>query len=713
MRLRPGQKEVAEYTGGLLAVPAVPGAGKTTVLSWLTARLVSEGLPRGAKILVVTVMNSAVANFTRKIGDWLEKRDLPRSSGFEVKTLHSLALQIIRQRPDAALLRDDFTIIDGVHRERLVADIVEGWIELNPKRWQKVLNIKDTHPLYQQTLAGWRNRTVEMGREMIRRLKGLGLSPAAAAQKANGDNFYAWTVEFYREYEKRVAQLGMIDFDDMLLRALSLLEDDPDLTQRLSQGWPYIFEDEAQDSNPIQQSLLLKLAEQSGNLVRVGDSNQAIMGTFTDSDPTLFREFCRRPEVALQPMLQSNRSSRDIIDLANGLVRWGCNEHPTPVCRQAFAPNYIEPVAVDDPFPNPDPAGYTLAVRSFKTQAEEVREVAVHAAGYVQRNPDKTVAILAPTNAQVADYREALAELEAPFYEICQFPAERRKTVDDLLALLNFLASPGDNSLLTAALARLLPALADEAAIRGYLETVPVERLLFAEPAWPESLREFAIWPEVQGRLGQLKSWLAAKHLPPHNLVLEIASDLGLQEQELALAQKIAVDIRRWLINEPNWRLAQVAEEAQRLVTSFLGAANAFYDRWGYSPQPGVVNLVTAHRAKGLEWDTVYIVSVTSGDYPGLLSDKIRSEFGWLPDDIINPVAVARAEMAGEDRVQAIASARQELLCERLRLLYVAITRAKVNLLLTWPETGRFGPLRPALALKELQRLMEVKSGAR
>ena len=78
MRFRPGQDEVAAYTGGMLAVPAVPGAGKTTVLSWLAARIISEGLPRGAKVLVVTVMNSAVANFTRKIGDWLEGRNLPR-----------------------------------------------------------------------------------------------------------------------------------------------------------------------------------------------------------------------------------------------------------------------------------------------------------------------------------------------------------------------------------------------------------------------------------------------------------------------------------------------------------------------------------------------------------------------------------------------------------------------------------------------------------
>jgi DNA helicase-2/ATP-dependent DNA helicase PcrA len=713
MQFRPGQSEVAEYKGGLLAVPAVPGAGKTTVLSWLAARIISEGLPRGSKVLVVTVMNSAVANFTRKIGDWLEKRNLPRGVGFEVRTLHSLALQIIRQRPDAALLRDDFAILDGGYRERLVEDVVDSWIVANQQRWLKVLKINESHPLYQQTLQGWRNRTVDMGKEMIRRLKALGISPGQGAERISGDNFYAWTVEFYREYQERLAQLGMVDFDDLLLRAWRMLEDDSELAQRLGDAWPYIFEDEAQDSNPLQQSLLLKLAEGNGNLVRVGDSNQAIMGTFTDSDPDLFREYARGEGVRTVPMLHSNRSSVDIIDLANGLVSWSYNEHPVAACRRALEPTYIQPVAADDPFPNPKAPGYTLAVRSYPDYPEEVKEVCSHAAGYVRRNPDKTVAILAPTNQMVADYRQVLADMEAPFYEICQYPAERRKTIDDLQAILNFLANPGDNGLLVAALERLVPELAEVAPIRGYLETVPVEQLLFSEASWPQSLRDFDLWIEVQRELEQLKMWLEGLHLPPDILVLEIANDLGLQQEELALAQKIAVDIKQWLAINPNWRLPKVAEEVGRMINSFLGAANVFFDRWGYSPQPGVINLVTAHRAKGLEWDTVYVVSVTSNDYPGLQKDKIRAEYGWLPEEIINPVAVARSEMEGMDSGAAIATAREELLSERLRLLYVAITRSKVNLLLTWHKKGRFGRQRPALALVELERLMEVKTCAK
>lgn len=710
MRFRPGQQQVAEYKGGLLAVPAIPGAGKTTVLSWLAARLISEGIPRGSKILVVTVMNSAVANFTRKIGDWLEERDLPRSVGFEVRTLHSLALQIIRQRPDAAMLRDDFSIIDGGFRDRLVQEIVQRWIDKNQERWQGVLKINQSHRSFQQALDSWRNRTVDLGKDMVSHFKSAGLSPDEAAALVREDNFFAWTTEFYREYQIRLGQLGMLDFDDLLLRACRMIEEDDELCGRLSQGWPYIFEDEAQDSNPLQQRLLLRLAKGHQNLVRVGDSNQAILGTFTDSDPELFREFARREDVQVQPMLQSSRSSVDVINLANGLVRWCCNEHPVPACRTALEPNYIEPVAADDPEPNPRAPGYTLAVKRYRTLEEEIVEVSKHAAGYIQRNPDKTVAILAPTNWLVGNFREQLEELETPYYEITTYPAERRKTIDDLRAIINFLARPGDNGLLVGALERLVPELRDFPGIRGYLETVPVEQLLF-DAGWPESLDEYDLWLEVRGKLELVIQWLEAVHLPADMLVLEIALALDLQQQELAIAQKMAVDIKHRLTLYPNWRLPEIAAEVERMTNSLLGAANVFFDRSGYKPQPGVINLVTAHRAKGLEWDTVYVVAVTSAEYPGTLQDKIRSEYGWLPDEIINPVAVARAEMGGLSTSGAINAAKEELLCERLRLLYVAITRARVNLLITWHNQGKFGRQRPALALIELERLMGVESG--
>ena len=711
MKFRPGQKEVAQYKGGFMAVPAVPGAGKTTILSWLAARLIADGLPRGSKVLVVTVMNSAVANFTAKIGDWLEERELPRGTGHEVRTLHSLALQIIRQRPDAVRLRDDFFIVDGGYRERMIDDIVNQWIEKNSSRWQDVLKIGGGHPRHQQALEHWRGRTTDLAKAMLTHIKGSGFSPQEAAELVQHEGFFAWSVEIYREYQRQLTRMGQLDFDDLLLMACRLVEEDKELCRRLAATWPYIFEDEAQDSNPLQQRLLLALSGVHGNLVRVGDSNQAIMGTFTDSDPNLFREFCRHKEVSLVPLLQSSRSSRDIIELANALVSWSRKHHPVAACRRAMEDNYIEPVADDDPHPNPRPQGYTLGVRSYPSLNEEVTAVSNHAAGFVRRNPEKTVAILAPTNWLVGKFAAALEEMEAPVYEITTYPAHRRKTIDDLLAILAFLARPGDNKMLVPAVERLLPELADDEALKGYLETVPVEKLLFSPGVPPATLAEFELWPQVTSTLETLSEWLQASHLPPDQLVLELANGLDLQQQELAVAQKIAVDVKYQMTANPSWRLPRVVEELIRMTSSLLGSANLFYDRSGYQAQPGVVNLVTAHKAKGLEWDTVYVVSLTSTQYPGKMGDRIRSEYGWLPDELVNPVAVAKAEMGGLNQKEAITAAKEELLCERLRLLYVAVTRARENLLLTWHSRGDYGRQYPAVALKPMEETVEVRAG--
>ncbi|MTI95830.1 MAG: ATP-dependent helicase [Firmicutes bacterium] len=709
MRFRPGQDKVAGYKGGFLAVPAIPGAGKTTVLSWLAARLISEGLPRGGKILVVTVMNSAVANFNHKIGDWLETRNLPRHGGFEVRTLHSLAMQVIRERPAAAGLRDDFVLVDGAQREQMLRSIVDQWIDNNPERWQAVLKIDKSHGRFENVLEHWRTYTHNLARELVSHFKSSGIKPG----DNDDDGFLGWAWEFYGEYCRQLTRSGMLDFDDLLLKACTLVESDDQLSARLADKWPFIFEDEAQDSNPLQQRLLLKLAQQHGNLVRVGDSNQAIMGTFTNSDPSLFRDFCRHPDVRLEPMLQSSRSSRDIISLANELVRWSNEQHPVDACRQALETNYIEPVAADDPDPNPSPAGYTLAVRAYADQEQEIAGICKHASEYIERRPEHTVAILAPTNFLVTRFREHLEAMATPCYEITTYPAGRRKTIDDLQAIIAALASPGNSQLLAAALERLLPELIDEPGLKEYLETIPPEQLLFGY-GWPQSLVEHQLWELLKPRLGQFRSWLEARHLPPDMLLLEIAVDLGLQDQELAIAQKMALDIKFRLTLYPNWRLPEISETLIQLTHSFLGAANLFYERAGYRAEPGVVNLVTAHRAKGLEWDTVYVVGLTAGNYPGLMADKIRSEYGYLPEDLVNPVAVAKAQFAGADPRKAVLIAKEELLAERLRLLYVAITRARMNLLLTWHRKNDYGrKQKPALPIVHLQKFMEVEARGR
>jgi DNA helicase-2/ATP-dependent DNA helicase PcrA len=120
IQLRPDQQKVVEYRKGYMAVPAVPGAGKTTVLAYLAADLIAAGAPDPGRILIVTYTNSAVANFRSRIGEFLDARGYPRHQGYEVRTIHSLAMNIVRERPDAIGWSDGFTIMDEIRLSALL-----------------------------------------------------------------------------------------------------------------------------------------------------------------------------------------------------------------------------------------------------------------------------------------------------------------------------------------------------------------------------------------------------------------------------------------------------------------------------------------------------------------------------------------------------------------------------------------------------------------
>ena len=142
-----------------------------------------------------------------------------------------------------------------------------------------------------------------------------------------------------------------MDFDDLIRLALDILEMDEEYLERLRYRFPYILEDEAQDSSRLQQDILGLLSGPGGNWVRVGDPNQAIFETFTTASPELLRGFiAQNPSV---DMPESGRSQPSIIDLANYLIDWVMNEHPIEEARTALAPPYIEPVPPGDPQPNP------------------------------------------------------------------------------------------------------------------------------------------------------------------------------------------------------------------------------------------------------------------------------------------------------------------------------------------------------------------------
>lgn len=702
IKLRPGQKEVAQYRGGYMAVPAVPGAGKTTVLAHLAADLIQEGCNGKGKILIVTVMNSAVSNFRSRIGDFLQERGLPRSRGYEVKTLHSLAMTILKEKPEYLLINQNFQVLDEGRQHELLQQLTSEWMAENSALWKEPLRFKKGSDKYQNVLEKWEKKLPVIFKEAVKTIKFIGLSPGDAEkirQQLEESSYLRWALSIYQQYSRVLTREGYLDFDDLIIHALRLLKEDTGVLERLQNRWTFIFEDEAQDSNPLQEEILMLLAEKSGNLVRVGDSNQAILGTFTAAEPEIFRQYCRRPDVKKQSILYSSRSSVQVINLANYLVDWSSLYHPQKECRTALERQHIYPVDGTDPFPNPEVEGYTIGIVGYKEQKEEIEKVAEHAANYIQRNPRDTVAILVPNRYVQQEFANILTVMGANFEEVGKITSQQAKTINDVEKVLEYLAEPHRSEKLTALLTSifLTDVTGDSSEILNRLfEKYPMEQVLYPTGGrlpWleiPDELSDPELYTRFIQGIKSVQKWLDASiQLPPDELVLYLAEDINLDLHQLGFAHNLALLIRQKMHENPHWRLYDVVLDLPALKRSMGSYLRVVNEQQGFEPTPGVISLITTHKSKGLEWDTVYLTGVTRAEYPSTAADNFQSEMYFLKQGRNNPVALIKAELksiTGDKVKDPLYQHKIDEISERLRLLYVAITRAKKNLLLTYHE---------------------------
>ena len=152
-----------------------------------------------------------------------------------------------------------------------------------------------------------------------------------------------------------------MDYDDLIRLALEALQLDGEYLKRLQARWPYILEDEAQDSSRLQEKILRLLTSNGGGpstssgrgWVRVGDPNQAIFETFTTASPKYLRDFLNEAGVAARDLPNSGRSTQSIMDLANYLVTWSRTQHPVPALHDALAPTQILPTPAGRPAAQP------------------------------------------------------------------------------------------------------------------------------------------------------------------------------------------------------------------------------------------------------------------------------------------------------------------------------------------------------------------------
>ena len=310
-RPRPSQQKILAYRGGKMGISAVPGSGKTHTLAYLAAQIVATRLEDDdQEALIVTLVNAAVNNFISRVNSFVQAQGLLPNVGYRVRTLHGLAHDIVRERPGLLGLAEDFIIVDERDAQSILTDAVEAWVRSHPELADRYLahDLEGSRREWVQR-SHWPDLVQGMAAAFIKRAKDMELDPDALrfrlGEAADELPLVRMGLDVYADYQRGLAYRGGVDFDDLIRLALMALRLDEEFLARLRRRWPFILEDEAQDSSQLQEKILRLLAGPDGNWVRVGDPNQAIYDTFTNADPRFLRDFLEEPGVSRHGLPES------------------------------------------------------------------------------------------------------------------------------------------------------------------------------------------------------------------------------------------------------------------------------------------------------------------------------------------------------------------------------------------------------------------------
>lgn len=694
---RKDQIPIMNYECGTMAVPAVPGAGKTFIVTNLVAKLLQEKKQGKGKILILTYMNSAVNNFKVRIKKILEEKNIEEKTSYEVMTIHSLAVKIIKEKPEIVMLNEDFNIADDLQKTMILNECINNFkINGGEKAFRFFLKEQKDVEWAQRQLDAWENGFYDLVQNTISELKYKGIKPQKLEQYLNENRrgIFKIILPIYKQYEKQLKSNGLLDYDDMLILAYKILSMDEDLKRKYQNKYEYVFEDECQDSNEIQGKIIGLICEEHKNLVRVGDINQSITGTFSSSDPKFFKEFIEESDFCYK-MDMSNRSSKDIINLANELVRY-VTQNLQEECRDALEEMNIKTVPKNMGYKeNPEPDKYQINYKYYETFDKEIEQSVKFVRNIHKKYPDKSIGILVPYNDHINLVAKELIKEDLEFEELGPNSLRKRRVIDNIALIIDFILNCDNIDKLIEVLDKVYIKTDNKEGKKDFLQLLKennytVENLLYDKDCSKNIIIDINsdLYESFLYGLESLKNIIEYPLTRVDKLILFIGDTLLIEKEERAIVDYLGFYVKYLQSENNNINLQQIynllSDRKNRVFSYIIEIVSEIN---GYEPYPGSITVCNYHKSKGLEWDCVFLLGMTEFNFPDNIYQKFQCDKWYLKEKYKNPQANIKAEidlmLQGEVTKNYPKEIKENLIKEKIRLLYVGITRAKEMLILS------------------------------
>jgi len=614
------QREAVEHGEGPLLVLAGAGSGKTRVLTHRIAYLLATGAARPGELLAITFTNKAAAEMRDRVGELVGRS----VRAMWVTTFHSSCARMLRVDAERLGYSKSFTIYDQSDSLRMLKRCLT----------QLGVDTKRFSPRgVQARISGAKNQLIDS-------------DSYAQSVDMEGEGIEAIAAEAFPLYEKRMREANAMDFDDLLVRTVNVMELFEDVRERWQRTFRHVLVDEYQDTNHAQYRLLQLLAGEQKNLMVVGDDSQSIYG-FRHADVRNILDFEHDFEDAATVKLEQNyRSTQTILSAANAVIE----RNREGLKKELWTE---------------DEGGELVQLNELTDEHQEARWVA----GEIERLEEEEgvarsgVAVFYRTNAMSRVLEDTLQRFDVSYQVIGGTKFYERAEIKDAIAYLSLLANPADLVSFGRVVNSPRRGIGDtsQGRIASHVNTTGqtvwevIERVEEVPGLSGAAIKSVGRFYETMAGLRER----AEESGPVATLLEAVLHESGYLEalaaERTIEAEGRAENLETLIAGTAEFDIEREREGESEVtpLEEYLQQISLYTEQDGLRDEGELVTLMTLHNAKGLEYDTVFIVGCEEGAFPHMRA----------------------LEEGGEE--------------EERRLCYVGITRARKRLYMTWTRERR------------------------